>query len=97
MPTDWLVGPVVRAGEVAEAVAEAARLDNPDREVTVVDHNAYVRVQCTDECVIRRETMEEALGRPFQMRELEVNLASFAGQIETTSDQVRFYHGGARS
>jgi len=97
MPTEWLVGPVVRSGEVAEAVAEAARIDNPSREVTVVDHTAYVRVQCADECVIRRETIEEALGRPFLMRELEVNLASFAGQIETTSDHVRFYHGGIRS
>lgn len=97
MPTESLVGPVVRAGEVADAVAEAARLDNPSREVTVVDHTAYVRVQCADECVIRRETMEETLGRPFLMRELEVNLASFAGQIETTSDHVRFFYGGARS
>jgi toluene monooxygenase system protein D len=97
MPTESLVGPVVRAGEVAEAVIEAVRLDNPSRDVTVVDHTAYVRVQCADECVIRRETMEETLGRPFLMRELEVNLASFAGQIETTSDHVRFYYGGARS
>ena len=97
MPVESMVGPVVRSGDVADAVAEAARLDNPSREVTVVDHTAYIRVQCADECIIRRETMEETLGRPFQMRELEVNLASFAGQIETTSDQVRFYYGGGRS
>lgn len=97
MPTDWMVGPVVRAGEVADAVAEAARLDNPERDVTVSDHTAYVRVQCADECVITRATMEETLGRPFEMRELEVNLASFAGQIETTTEQVRFYYRGGRS
>jgi toluene monooxygenase system protein D len=70
-----------------------AVIDSPDREVTVEDHVAYVRVHCADECVIRRSTVEEALGRPFEMRELEVNLASFAGQIETATDHVRFYTG----
>jgi toluene monooxygenase system protein D len=31
------------------------------------------------------------LGRPFNMQELEINLASFAGQIQTSDDQIRFY------
>ena len=87
-----LVGPVVRAGDVAAAVVEAVRLDNPDRDVRVDDYAAYVRVQCAGECVITRETMAAMLGRPFEMRELEVNLASFSGQIETTTDHVRFYY-----
>ena len=90
-----LVGPIVRAGDVADAVAEAARIDNPGSEVTVEDHTAYLRVHCPNECVIRRATVEETLGRPFEMRELEVNLASFAGQIETTTDHVRFFTGAA--
>ena len=44
-----------------------------------------------NECILRKETMEEILGREFKMRELEINLSSFAGQIETTPDYVRFY------
>jgi toluene monooxygenase system protein D len=97
MATDSMVGPVVRVGEVADAVAEAARLDNPARDVRVEDYTAYLRISCADECVLRRTSIEEALGRPFEMRELEVNLASFSGQIETATDQVRFYHRGASS
>jgi toluene monooxygenase system protein D len=97
MSTPILVGPIVRCGEVADAVAEAAVIDNPNRDVTVEDHTAYLRVQCADECFIRRETVQETLGRPFEMRELEVNLASFAGQIETTSDHVRFFASGRPS
>jgi toluene monooxygenase system protein D len=97
MSSSTMVGPIVRCGDVADAVAEAAVIDNPSRDVTVEDHTAYLRVQCADECVIRRDTMQETLGRPFEMRELEVNLASFAGQIETTTDHVRFFVSGRPS
>ena len=31
------VGPVMRAGEIAEAVKEAVILDNPDKEISVED------------------------------------------------------------
>jgi toluene monooxygenase system protein D len=85
------VGPVIRACEISKAVIEAAKEDNPDREIVVDDHTAYVRISTDSELVIRRATLEEALGRPFQMAELELNLATFAGRIETTQEQVRFY------
>jgi toluene monooxygenase system protein D len=86
-----LVGPVVRSGEVARAVIDAIHIDNPGKEVVVKDHVAYVRVHTVDECVITAATMTETLGRPFEMRELEINLSSFSGQIESSSDRVRFY------
>ena len=86
-----LVGPILRQGDVAVAVAEAAVADNPGKEVGVDDKIAYVRVQTDDEMVIRRSTIEEMLGRPFVMRDLEVNLSSFAGRIESGPEQVRFY------
>lgn len=85
------VGPVMRSGEVAEAAQEAATIDNPGKQISVDDMNAYVRIHTDDELVITRATMEECLGRPFQMQELEVNLSSFAGRIETGSQQFRFY------
>jgi toluene monooxygenase system protein D len=85
------VGPILRQGELANAVAEAAVIDNPGKRVTVDDKIAYVRVQTDDEMVIRRATIEEMLGRPFAMRDLEVDLSSFAGRIETHPDYVRFW------
>ncbi|MSR13720.1 MAG: monooxygenase [Gammaproteobacteria bacterium] len=85
------VGPVMRAGEVAEAVKEAAVLDNPDKRVTIEDMNAYLRISAEGELILTRATLEECLGRPFKMQELEVNLSSFAGQIATGSDRFRFY------
>jgi len=41
--------------------------------------------------ILRRQTIEEELGRPFKMNDLEVDLSSFAGQIESLDDAVRFY------
>ena len=92
-PSKNLVGPVMQAGEIADAVAAAVREDNPGKEVTVNDRGSYVRIEVDTECVIRRETLEAELGRPFRMAELEVNMPSFVGQIETASDHIRFYKG----
>ena len=85
------VGPVLRAGEVADAMVEAIQEDNPDKEFLIEDRIAYVRVETEGECVIRQETLSQALGRPITMPEVEVNLTSFAGRIETTDSHMRFY------
>jgi toluene monooxygenase system protein D len=85
------VGPVMRSGELAFAVAEAAAEDNPDKEIRVEDKRAYLRIETDNEMILRRETIERALGRPFAMNDLEVDLSSFAGQIETLPDAIRFY------
>lgn len=85
------VGPVLSAGEIADAAVEAIYQDNPDQDISIEDHTAYLRVETQDECVIRRKTLEACLGRPFQMQELETVLSSFAGQIETSSEYMRFY------
>lgn len=86
------VGPVLRASPITCAVIEAAEEDNPGKQIRVDDKLAYVRIDCEGELVLRRETLERALGRPFKMSELELNLGSFAGRIETGDEQVRFYY-----
>jgi toluene monooxygenase system protein D len=85
------VGPIMRSGDVALAVAEAAQIDNPDKDIQILDQTAYLRISCEQELILRRETIEECLGKNFEMRELEINMASFAGQIYSTTEEVRFY------
>jgi toluene monooxygenase system protein D len=88
------VGPVVQAGELADAVAEAIRIDNEGKRVDVRSRGSYVRIEVDGgECVIRRQTIEEQLGRPFRMRDLEVSMPSFVGRIETGTEQFRFWLG----
>jgi toluene monooxygenase system protein D len=90
-PSDY-VGPILRPGEWVEVIAEAARIDNPGREVRVDDRGGYIRIHCRHECLLREETVQGILGQPFRMRELEVNLSSFAGHIEYGGDYVRFFY-----
>lgn len=86
-----MVGPVMRAGDLAMAVIEAAKIDNPGKEIFVEDKRAYIRIHAEQEMILRQETIEEELGRPFRMNDLEVDLSSFAGQIESQDNAVRFY------
>jgi toluene monooxygenase system protein D len=86
-----LVGPVMRTGDLAMAVIEAAKIDNPGKEVFVDDKRAYIRIHTEHEMVLHRETIEDELGRPFKMNDLEVDLSSFAGQIESGDNSIRFY------
>jgi toluene monooxygenase system protein D len=83
-----LVGPVLRMVDELDAVVRAIVDDNPDREIEVIDRGAYVRVQAPRCLRVSRASIERQIGRPYQMRELEKILASFAGRIVTTSDEV---------
>lgn len=85
------VGPVLRQGALAKAVAEAAEIDNPGKVIALDDKLAYLRISTEGEMILRRETIEEMLGKPFRMSELEVELSSFSGRIENNAEQVRFY------
>ena len=46
------VGPVMRGGDLAMAVIEAAKIDNPGKEVFVDDKRAYVRIHTEHEMVL---------------------------------------------
>jgi toluene monooxygenase system protein D len=86
-----MAGPVLRGGDVARAVAEAAKIDNPDKEIVVEDHGAYVRIEADGGLIVRQDTISEFLGRRFEIRDLELNLSGFSGFIDTQDDYVRFY------
>lgn len=88
------VGPIIQAGELAEAIAAAVEIDNPGKRVDIRSRNAYVRIEVDGgECILRRETVEQQLGRPFHMRELEIVMPAFVGRIDTGTEQVRFWLG----
>ena len=85
------VGPVLVGGPIAEAAIEAAEIDNPDKQVSVDDKGAYIRITCDGELRLYAETMAEILGHDFEIADLEVSLGSFAGLIESHDDYLRFY------
>lgn len=85
------VGPVLRAGEVADAVVEALEEDNPGKDFVIENRITYIRAETEGECIVRAATVSRLLGRPFRVAELEVILTSFAGRIQTDDEMMRFY------
>jgi toluene monooxygenase system protein D len=89
--TRKMAGPVLRSGEMALAAMDAIKEDNPDKEIVVVDHGAYLRIEAEGGLLLTRETMEACIGRPFAMQEIEGALIGFSGQIDQTADAMRWY------
>lgn len=87
------VGPILRAGEVAEAAIDAICEDNPDKQVFIVDRGDYIRINTVGLCKLTRASMERYLGREYPLPKLEIEMPSFAGRIRTTDAAVEFYHG----
>ena len=85
-----LVGPVMRTGEIADAVLEAIQEDSAGREVVTETHASYVRIKVADECFVRFETVGDMLGRSVTLGDIEANMPSFAGFIRTEPDGIRF-------
>jgi toluene monooxygenase system protein D len=86
---------VLQAGEIATAVVDAIRMDNPGMDVDLVDRGSYIRVHTVGRCRLTRQSLEEVLGRPIELSEIEPVLASFAGRISTGSEEIVWREGGS--
>jgi hypothetical protein len=52
-------------------VITAIEMDNPDADVVVDDQGGYIRIGVPQRCRVTRASLEDALGRSFQLPELE--------------------------
>ena len=84
------VGPVMKVSEIGDAVIDAIREDNEDRDIIIEEHESYYRIKVKGECVVRFETVSEMLGRDVLMSDIEANMPAFEGFIRTDSEQVKF-------
>lgn len=66
-------------------IIEAIEEDNPHAVVNAFP--AMVKIDAVGKLVIRRESIEARIGRDFDLRELQINLISLAGNIEETDDE----------
>ena len=83
---------MIRSRELADAVIEAVEQDNPASIVTVLDRGGYVRVHTEKECVLTKRSLEQALGRDFDLARLEVEMPSFKGRLQTRSEEFRWFY-----
>ena len=71
--------------EDSRAIVNAILADNPNAIVNM--QPAMVKVDVPDEMVIKRSSVEEQMGRPFDLQELHINLITLTGHITETDDE----------
>lgn len=74
----------LQANEETRPIIDAIVIDNPD--CTVNRQPAMVKIDAPGKLTIRRETIEEQLGRNFDLQELQINLITLSGHVDEDED-----------
>ncbi|MBS0356279.1 MAG: MmoB/DmpM family protein [Proteobacteria bacterium] len=69
----------LQANEETRPIIEAIEIDNP--QAVVNRQPAMVKIDAQGQLVIRKSTIEEQLGRDFDLQELHINLISLTGNV----------------
>ena len=72
--------------EESRCIVEAIVEDNPGAVVT--DQPAMVKVDVPNRLVIKRSTVEEKMGREFDLQELQLHLITISGHLDETDEEV---------
>jgi phenol hydroxylase P2 protein len=74
-----------QANEDTRPIVAAILRDNP--EAKLEEAPAMVKIVAQGRLVVRRESVEEEMGRAFNLQEMHVNLITITGNIEEDDDQ----------
>lgn len=73
-----------QANEDTRPIVEAIMADN---DMAVLEEQpAMVKVAAPDSLTINRETVEEHMGREFDLQELHINLVTLSGHVDEDDD-----------
>jgi len=67
-------------------IIEAILADNAQAQATYP--TGLVKIDAPGSLVVRRETIEELIGRPFDLQQIHVNLVTISGHIDEDDDQL---------
>ena len=74
-----------QANNDTRPVIEAIQADNPD--ATTYEYPAMVRITAPGRLVIRRTSVEERIGRDYDLREIQINMISLGGEVDETENE----------
>lgn len=75
-----------QANEDTRPIIEAILADNP--AATAEDQPAMVKISAEGSLTINRETVEEQIGRQFDLQELHINLITLSGHVDEDDDRI---------
>lgn len=79
----------LQANYDTQPIIEAIAHDNP--HATVNEYPAMVRIDAPGRLVVSRASIEERIGRDFDLRELQLNTISLGGTVDETEDEFILY------
>lgn len=71
--------------EESRPVVEAILADNP--EATAVHSPGLVKIDAPGRLVVRRATIEDIVGRSFDLQQIQVNLVTLSGHVDEDDDE----------
>lgn len=75
----------LQTNEETRSIIEAIAQDNPNAIIN--EQPAMVKIDAPGSLTIKRETVEDKLGRDFDLQELHVHLITLSGHINETDDE----------
>ena len=75
---------VLQDNEESRFIVEAIEEDNADS--TVIHQPAMIRVEREGRLTIQRQTVEEKIGRDWDVQSLHVNLITIGGNVDEDDD-----------
>jgi phenol hydroxylase P2 protein len=73
-----------QTNEDTRPIVESILADNP--HASLEEMPAMVKINAEDKLVIRRESIEERIGRDFDLQELQINLITISGHLDEDDD-----------
>ena len=74
-----------QTNEETRAIVAAILADNP--HAVANDQPAMVKIDAPGRLVVRKSTIEEEMGREFDLQEMHINLITLSGNIDETEDE----------
>ncbi len=71
--------------EEARPIIEAILEDNP--HAVISEMPAMIKIDAPKRLVVKRETIEQKLGRAFDLQSIHINLISLSGNIDESEDE----------
>lgn len=71
--------------EESRAIVSAILADNPGAIVS--DQPAMVKIDVPHRMVIRKSSIEQEIGRDFDLQEMQIHLITMSGNVDETDDE----------
>jgi phenol hydroxylase P2 protein len=76
----------LQATEDSRPIVEAILADNPGS--VAIENPGMVKVNAEGRLTINRTSVEERIGRPFDLQELQMHLITLSGNVDEDDDRL---------